>query len=261
MKGEAAEAYEAFAPIYDEFNRANDYEMWVDLLLAEAERYGLRRGRALDAGCGTGQAFGPLLRRGWLVHGCDLSPEMLEEARRKVDASVRLDVADLRELPCFGEFDLVLALNDVINYLTADGDLERAFNGIRANLAPSGLLIFDANTLSLFAEHFGSGCAEGEGMGRGRWRWSGLTKDVRPGGIYEARVSGDGVETHVHRQRHHPSADVKAALGAAGLECLAVLGLQEIDGKIALLDPADESRDPKLIYFAAVAGDRQLLSP
>jgi predicted TPR repeat methyltransferase len=252
MISEVADAYEAFAPIYDEFNQTNDYEMWFDVLLAEAERHGLRRGTALDVGCGTGQAFGPLQRRGWLVHGCDLSPRMLEQARRKVDASVRLDNADIRELPRFGEFDLVLALNDVINYLTAKGDLERAFTCVRANLAPSGLFIFDSNTLSLFAEYFSSGHAER--MSHGRWQWSGLTDAVRAGGIYEARLSGEGVETHVHRERHHPIADVKAALGAAGLECHAVLGQQETGDEIALRNPPDESRDPKLIYIAAVAG-------
>jgi SAM-dependent methyltransferase len=250
MKSEVAEAYEVFAPIYDEFNQANDYETWLDVLLTEAERYGLRHGRALDVGCGTGKAFGPLLRRGWRVHGCDLSPGMLEQARRKYNGSVQLDTADLRELPCFGEFDLVLVLNDVINYLTADGDLERAFGSIRASLAPAGLLIFDSNTLSLFAEYFGSGYSEG--ISQGRWRWSGLTDDVRPGGTYEARLSGEGVETHIHRERHHPIADVKAALEAASLECLAVLGQHEGGGRIVLADPPDESRDPKLIYFVAM---------
>ncbi|HET9198178.1 MAG TPA: methyltransferase domain-containing protein [Solirubrobacterales bacterium] len=251
MSGEVIETYDAVAPIYDEFTEINDYEMWFDALLAEGERHGLRRGRALDVGCGTGRAFGPLLRRGWLVQGCDLSPGMLEQARRKVDASVRLDNADIRELPRFGEFDLVLALNDVINYLTADGDLERAFGRVRANLAPSGLFVFDSNTLSLFEEYFATGYAEG--MSHGRWQWSGLTDRVQPGGIYEARLAGDGVETHIHRERHHPIADVKAALGAAGLKCLAVLGQQEKGDRIALLDPPDESRDLKLIYFVALS--------
>src|SRR3978361_2105348 len=37
-------AYEAFAPIYDDFNHLNDYEL-------------------LDVGCGTGRAFESMLRR------------------------------------------------------------------------------------------------------------------------------------------------------------------------------------------------------
>lgn len=202
MAKQVAEAYEAFAPIYDEFNQMNDHDMWLGILLSEAQRLGLRKGRVLDVGCGTGLAFEPLLARGWAVHGCDISAAMLEQARQKFGATVPLDQADLRELPELGEFELVLALNDVVNYLTEDGDLERAFARVRANLAPGGLFIFDANSLGLFAEYFAGGDAAG--MSRGRWRWSGLTEGVRPGGTYEARLSGDGVETHLHRERHHP---------------------------------------------------------
>ena len=49
------------------------------------------------------------------------------------------------ELPRFGEFDLVWALDDAINYLLSAEELERALTGMRANLAPTGLLLFDVN--------------------------------------------------------------------------------------------------------------------
>lgn len=107
-------AYEAFAPIYNDFTHANDYESWLGrTLLPELRKHGLREGgRALDVGCGTGRAFRPLLDRGWQVHGCDLSPAMLEVAAREGGEEVTLQVADMRELPRLGEFDLVLSLND-----------------------------------------------------------------------------------------------------------------------------------------------------
>lgn len=244
---DAVTAYEAFAPIYDDFNLLNDYEMWLGLLLPELEKHALRQGRVLDIGCGTGMAFEPLLRRGWEVRGCDSSPGMLERARQKFGDAVPLDVADLRQLPAFGRFELALALNDVVNYLTADGDLERALRGIRANLAPDGLLLFDANTLELFRRHFAAGYSEE--MSRGR-TWRGLADRVEPGGVYEARLSGDDVRTHVHRQRHYPEEQVRAAIAAAGLDCLAVLGQQEVEGRAVLVSPADEGRDHKVVYIA-----------
>ena len=73
-----------------------------------------------------------MLRRGWEILGCDLTPAMLAEARAKFGDAVPLETADIRELPVFGEFELVWALNDVINYLVGDGDLERALKGMRA---------------------------------------------------------------------------------------------------------------------------------
>lgn len=241
-------AYEAIAPIYDEFNHLNDYEMWLGLLLPELEKRGLEKGRVLDVGCGTGQAFAPLLRRGWEIHGCDLSPAMLAEARRKFGDAVPLDVADVRELPVFGEFELVLALNDVINYLLGDGELERAFAGMAANLAPGGLLLFDANTLVVFESSF-AGAGE-DPMSVGEWRWEALTEAMEPGGVHEARLSGPGVATHVHRERHHPPQRIEAALEAAGLELLAALGQQEGEGTAILTEPPDEHRDYKIIHIA-----------
>ncbi len=247
MSNDAAQAYEAFAEIYDDFNHLNDYEMWLGALLPELEKRGLRKGRALDVGCGTGRAFEPLLRRGWEVRGCDVSAAMLAQARAKFGDAVPLDLADARELPRFGEFELVLALNDVANYLTEDGDLERGLAGMGANLAPGGLLLFDANTLGVFETSFSGGdCGV---MSVGAWRWHGLAEKVEPGGTYEARISGGGLEPHVHRQRHHPVEHVEEAMTAAGLECLAALGQQEVDGDVVLTDPADEARDYKVIYI------------
>lgn len=245
-------AYDRFAPIYDDFNAANDYEMWFGVLLPELEKRGLgKSGRLLDVGCGTGRAFAPMLRRGWEIQGTDLSPAMLEEARRKFGDAVPLAAADSRELPVFGEFDLVWALNDVVNYLTGDGDLERALAGMRANLAPGGLLLFDANTLGLLSSHFGS---EGENaMSVGEWQWRGISSTIEPGGEFVAEISGDGVETHEHRQRHHPVEQVQAAIAAAGLKHLASLGQREADGKVLLAEPPDERRDHKVIHIAAKA--------
>jgi len=248
----ARTAYQAFASIYDDFNYLNDYEAWFGALLPELEKRGLKKGRLLDVGCGTGRAFEPMLRRGWEIQGCDVSTAMLEQAKRKHGDEVPLAVADARDLPVFGEFELVWALNDVVNYLTADGDLERALAGMRSNLAADGMVLFDSNTLSLFRADFASG--DSATMSVGEWRWNGISNAIEPGGTYEAQVSGGGVETHVHRERHYPPETVRATMETAGLECLAALGQQEKDGRILLVDPLDEMRDHKIVYIGRAAG-------
>lgn len=247
----AEEAYQAMASIYDDFNYRNDYEMWFGALLPELEKRGLSHGRLLDVGCGTGRAFEPMLRRGWEIQGCDLSSGMLAEARRKFGDAVALDVADARKLPVYGKFDLAWALNDVVNYLTEDGDLERALSAIRANLAPDGMVLFDSNTLSLFRSDFASG--DSDGMSVGDWTWRGLSSEIKPGGTYEAQISGAGVETHVHRERHYTVEEVAAAMAVAGLEPLVALGQQEVDGQVVLVDPPDELRDHKIIHIGRAA--------
>lgn len=262
MGGEEAarEAYDAFSPIYDAFTAANDYETYLGaVLLPELERLGLRRPaegggrRALDLGCGTGRAFEPLWARGWTVTGCDLSAEMLHRARARYGDRDDLELRQegLLEMPRLGPaFDLALALNDVLNCLTADGDLERAFAGIAANLAPAGRLVVDLASLGTLRAACGTGAP---GVTVGSWRLRGRTAQVVAGGIGEYEISGAGVRAHVHRVRHWRRPEVVAALEAAGLRCLAVAGLEDEAGALALREDADDEVDPRLVYFAGRA--------
>lgn len=246
---EAFSTYEAFAQIYDDFNHRNDYEMWLGRnLLPELERRGLRQGRVLDIACGTGRAFPPLLKRGWTIHGCDLSPSMLEVAREQFGEEIALDVADMRELPVYGEFELALILNDAVNYLLEDGDLERALRTVRANLVADGLLLFDTNSMLMYRTAYGSDEEVTEIDGR-RWTWSGLGRQDKSRPIYQARIEGSGIDSIINQERYFQIPEVEAALEGAGFECLAALGQREEDGEVVLSESPDETRDPKIVYI------------
>ncbi len=247
--GSARAAYDAFAPIFDEYTAQNDHEAWLGRqLLSELGAYGLKVGRALDVGCGTGKAFAPLLARGWEVCGCDISDGMLARAGTK-HPEVPLLCADATDLPTYGfDFDLVLALGDVVNYLVEDGDLERCFAGVGRNLAPEGLFLFDTNTIVLMRKIFEN--PESEWMSRAGWKWRGIGGAVVPGATFEAELSGQGVRTHIHRQRHWTPEQVQNALSASGLECLAAMGEREEEGRILLSGALEEDRHEKAIYIA-----------
>jgi SAM-dependent methyltransferase len=250
----AEQAYEAIAPVYDDFTAHHDYELWLGHLLPRARRQGLCGHRLLDVGCGTGKSFLPMLERGWEVTACDISPSMLELARAKAGGAARLSVADMRELPVFGEFDLVWALDDAVNYLLSAEELGEALSGMRANLAPGGLLIFDVNTLQAYRTFF----AEVQRVKRGGrqlvWRGQ-ASPDVPPGSISESRFEieprdGEAAETHVHRQRHFPEAEVRELLEAAGLECLDAYG----HGFDAVpKQPVEELVHSKVVYISRCA--------
>ena len=238
-------AYDAFAPIYDDFNAQNNYEFWFSVLLPRLEREGLHTGKLLDVACGTGRAIAPMLRRGWEITACDISPAMIAKAKEKHESeAIVFDVADMTKLPTYGEFQLVWALNDPVNYLVADGDLQNALEAMGANLAPDGLLVFDCNTLEVFRASFDPG----EGLDRdARWTWRGLGQ---AGEIYEAEVSGEGVATHIHRERHYSVPEVQRTLMNAGLQPLAALGQREVGNDLVLADAWDEERDHKIIHVA-----------
>jgi SAM-dependent methyltransferase len=245
----AQRTYEAMAPVYDDFTGHYESEAWIADLVKVLERNGLTGKRLLDVGCGTGTSFLPMLAQGWEVTGCDISPAMLEHAREKAGDAVQLALADMLDLPEFGEFDLVWALDDAINYLLSPGELEQALAGMRANLAPTGLLLFDVNELQAYRTFF----AEKTVVERGGRRlvWRGLSSaDVPPGSICESQMEVGPGEVLTHRQRHFPEAEVRAALAGAGLQCLAVYG-HGLDGiPTQPLAPTHT----KAIYIARIAG-------
>jgi SAM-dependent methyltransferase len=238
--------YDAFAASYDDFNHRYMYESWTGKLLGLAQDAGLEGDRLLDVGCGTGLSFLALLERGYRVTGCDISPAMLAEAEAKVGDRVALSVADMRDLPRFGRFDLVWAVNDAINYLDTAGELQATLAGMKRNLASSGVVLFDVNTLLAYRTFF-SRRVEVEHAGRS-FVWSGLgsANGAGAGGTFEANFEGDGdgVTAHTHRQRHFPEAAVLAAIKGAGLTCDEVAG--ELEG--VLTEGVDEEVHTKAVY-------------
>lgn len=245
----AQRTYEAMAPVYDDFTGHYESEAWIADLVKILERHALTGKRLLDVGCGTGTSFMPMLAQGWEVTGCDISPAMLELAREKAGEKVQLAVADMLELPDFGEFDLVWALDDAINYLLSPEELTRALAGMRANLAPTGLLLFDVNELQAYRTFFAeTTVVEREGR---QLTWRGLASaDVQPGSICESEMEVAPGEVLTHRQRHFPEAEVRAALAQAGLECLDVFG-HGLDG---IPTQPLEPTHTKAIYVARVGG-------
>jgi SAM-dependent methyltransferase len=254
----ALSAYEAIAPYYDALTSSYDYERWLDALERLALGHGLSGRRLLDVGCGTGKSFEPLAARGYQVTACDLSPAMVARARAKAPDGARVLVADMRRLPVtLGAFDLVICLDDAINYLLSVRDLVDCFASVRALLDPDGLFVFDLNTLLVYR----SGDVQDprqEGAGP-RFRWHvDAARDFRAGGLWSAELEVQVGESEKpilsrHLQRHHPRRRVVRALSDAGLEVVAVRG--QVRG--AHLQPdADELAHNKFVYVARRADKR-----
>ena len=95
----------------------------------------------LDVGCGTAALIAEM-RRWYSVAGVDLSPAMLDVARRRLPG-VDLIEADMRTFDLGRTFDAVTCLFSSIGYMTGEGDLDRAVGRMAAHLAPGGVLIVD----------------------------------------------------------------------------------------------------------------------
>jgi SAM-dependent methyltransferase len=246
--------YDALAPHYDAFTSGSDYDRWTEVVLEHARKHGLRGQALLDVACGTGSSFLPFLRRGFKVVGSDTSAGMLAEAALKAPQA-RLVLADMRELPTLGQFDLVTCFDDSLNYLASESDLVAAFSSIAANLGPDGLALVDLNSLQAYRTTFARDHVKEELDGR-VFAWRGESPEqAAPGCAAVAWIdvfvpAGEGLYRRVrseHRQRHFGCEQVTAAMHEAGLELLGVNGVAD-DG--ALAAHADEIRHLKVLYTA-----------
>lgn len=254
----AKAAYEAFAPVYDEFTEHHDYALWLGNLMPVLERHGLQGRHLLDVACGTGNSFLLMLERDWVVTACDIAPSMIEQAKGKMCAAapVEFAVADMRELPVFGEFDLVWCLDDAVNYLLTETELERGLSNMAANLADSGILAFDLNTLHSFRTFFAEEFIVEGAKHRMIWRGQGSPL-ATPRTIGEATFTIEPIDPQakdippqVHRERHFPEEVVLRAMEAAGLRPLGVYG-HHYDA--VFQQPLDEDRHTKAVYLARKA--------
>jgi len=105
-------------------------------LLEMLWRRGIRAGRIVEVGCGSGILARELTRAGFDVLGYDTSPAMIALARETAPLA-RFEVGpfDSVEIP---ECEAVIAMGEVLNYGTFDG--VRAFV---AHAAKARMLIFD----------------------------------------------------------------------------------------------------------------------
>jgi SAM-dependent methyltransferase len=254
----AEAAYDALAPAYDILTADYDYDAWLSAIERVAVAHGLTGRRVLDVACGTGKSFLPLLERGYEVTACDISEAMLRVARAKVGARARLVRLDMRTLPALGRFDLVTCLDDSLNYLPDEPALAQALAGMRANLAPGGVLIFDVNALRTYHSSFAGDWVVGGEDCVIAWRGE-TAPDLPPGGSAELVVEAfvraadrDQWTRHraVHRQFHHPADRLDRALAAAGLALRARLG--QLPGAV-LDDGFSEFDHAKSLYVSTHA--------
>jgi SAM-dependent methyltransferase len=115
-------------------------------LLRTLRKNGIRKGRVVDLGCGSGRWAAELLRAGYEVEGIDLSRPMIALAKRHAPgAKFRVGSLLRAAIP---KCAAVTALGECINYAfdtsNSDASLKKLFRRVHAALQPGGLFIFDA---------------------------------------------------------------------------------------------------------------------
>ena len=134
---------EQYSDIYDDVYHAKDYvneaERVNQLILKYIKGSWIR---LLDFGCGTGRHDVEFCRLGWNVLGVDRSPAMLQKAQYRFNecgASVKLAQA----LPDEGQYDALVSLFAVLNYIPTGPDLSNLLKKFRKLVRPGGVAVFE----------------------------------------------------------------------------------------------------------------------
>jgi SAM-dependent methyltransferase len=118
---------------------AAEYAHYCDHVTGLIRQYAARPpSTLLDIGCGGGKNV-LNLKREFSVTGLDLSPAMLEQAR-KLNPDCAFVHGDMRTFRLERAFDAVL-MDDAIAHMNCRSDFEAAFRNAYAHLRPGGVLV------------------------------------------------------------------------------------------------------------------------
>lgn len=195
------------------------YEMWVGYYLLLLSHQGVRPKRLLDVCCGTGTMAEMLTSEGFRVDGFDLSPGMIEEARRKAAAKeldIRYEVMDAAEADMGETYEAALCFFDSLNNILDPARFQAALQRVAAHLPPGGSFIFDLNTAYAFeAQLFDQQNLKKNAPLNYQWKgdWDARERVIT---VTMRFWQGDREFTEVHRQRAYEEDEVRAMLAVAG---------------------------------------------
>lgn len=137
------EVADFLGPAYLRYSFTKGTDQEVDFLV---DALGLVPGvhRILDVGCGPGRHAHALARRGFEVHGVDISETFVELARADAPEGATFQVGDARHLRFDGEFDVAISLCQGGFGLVGDDDGEVLAGMVRAVRPGTGRVAFSA---------------------------------------------------------------------------------------------------------------------
>ena len=133
----------SYSRYYDLLYRDKDYPSEARYVDGLIKKYVPAPSSMLELGCGTGRYTREFARLGYVVHGVDLSAEMIDEARKTPCDGVSFSCGDMRSLRLGKKFDAVVALFHVLSYQTMDEDVRSALTTVEEHLNPRGVAVLD----------------------------------------------------------------------------------------------------------------------
>lgn len=151
-------AYTTLAKYYDLIFQGKNYRNESDFIKEIVKKRNPQAKSILDVGCGTGTHLNLLKDNFDVLHGVDLNPEIIKEAKKK-SLKIKYTVGGMVDFKLKRSFDVLISLYSVFNYNLTLGDAKMTLVNFKKHLNPRGLLILalytPTNTEKQISLHMG----------------------------------------------------------------------------------------------------------
>ena len=140
-------SYSTLGNWFEYLNKDCDYASWSQYLIKRLAKFNAGPSGA-DIGCGNGYFTRALYKAGYDVLGIDISPQMLNVAKRRAaEEGVPCEflIGDITKLKLTGKVHFAVAINDCLNYVPPS-KLKSAFAKVYSCLNRGGLFHFDISS-------------------------------------------------------------------------------------------------------------------
>lgn len=137
--------YKKFSYFYDELTEEMDYQEWIDFTI----KYAQNNSKILDCACGSGNLLITLNKLGYDTSGLDISYEMLDIARKKINMNhldIKLHECDMTKFNLNESFDIITCYFDSLNHLSNEEDILKMLECSYNHLNKNGYLLVDLFT-------------------------------------------------------------------------------------------------------------------
>lgn len=140
------DVFQDYAYYYNAFYKDKNYKAEAAQIDQILKKYGVTGNKLLIMGCGTGKHDIGLSRLGYQCTGIDISPVMIDEARRNAEIAkekIVYSVADIRNYEPVELQNAVISLFHVMSYQNSNKDILNAFLSARKCIGAGGIFLFD----------------------------------------------------------------------------------------------------------------------
>ena len=140
-------SYSTLGNWFEYLNKDCDYASWSQYLIKRLAKFNAGPS-GVDIGCGNGYFTRALYKAGYDVRGIDISPQMLNVAKRRAaEEGVPCEflLGDITKLKLTGKVHFAVAINDCLNYVPPS-KIKSAFAKVYSCLNRGGLFHFDISS-------------------------------------------------------------------------------------------------------------------